>query len=87
MGPEKQMPEVMCSSCANPPSGYSAALITSGGGFSEIFPRPSFQGSAVQSYLNSNVTFPTAFYNQTNRVIPDIGLLGHKWIAWANPVS
>jgi subtilase family serine protease len=28
-------------------------IITSGGGFSTVYPRPAWQSSVVQSYLNS----------------------------------
>jgi tripeptidyl-peptidase-1 len=44
-----------------------------GGGFSDTFPMPSFQRSAVQGYFQSGVTLPASqYYNSTGRGYPDI---------------
>ncbi|KYQ90377.1 Physaropepsin [Tieghemostelium lacteum] len=65
--------EVVCS--------YPQALITSGGGFSDYSPMPSYQQTAVNAYLNSGVKLPTGKFNATNRGFPDVSALGHNyWI-------
>mmetsp|Transcript_34245 Transcript_34245/g.38850 ORF Transcript_34245/g.38850 Transcript_34245/m.38850 type:complete len:564 (+) Transcript_34245:36-1727(+) len=55
------------------------AWFRSGGGFSEYFPRPSFQEEAVQKYLNST-TLPLnpkgERYGTTGRAFPDISGFG-----------
>jgi subtilase family serine protease len=49
----------------------------SGGGFSRFYPQPSWQASAVNSYLRSSVTFPSSsYYNASNRAIPDVSMYG-----------
>jgi tripeptidyl-peptidase-1 len=49
----------------------------SGGGFSQLFPTPSYQASAVASYLQSGVNMPEACaFNQSNRATPDVSALG-----------
>ena len=52
-------------------------LITTGGGFSSYYPRPSWQDTAVSSYftsLGSNQPYPG--YNAGGRGYPDVSLLG-----------
>ena len=44
----------------------------SGGGFSNIFARPSYQDSAVSSYLNELGSTNAGLYNSTGRAFPDI---------------
>lgn len=47
-----------------------------GGGFSNTFPVPEFQASAVAAYLASNVTLPDAAqFNATGRAYPDVAAL------------
>ena len=77
-GPEMGEAEVSCQSdnCANTGSGSSSGrggIITSGGGFSTYFPRPSWQDTAVETYLNSGVALPKeGTFNAKGRGIPDI---------------
>jgi tripeptidyl-peptidase-1 len=60
---------------------YPAALITSGGGFSNLSPRPSFQDTTVSAYLSSGVDLPNnAFFNKSNRGFPDVAALGHNYL-------
>jgi len=57
-------------------------LITSGGGFSTVWPAPSWQTKAVQSYLSNNATGalpPTSAFASTGRGYPDVALLGHNY--------
>lgn len=56
------------------------ALITSGGGFSVLFPRPTYQDKAVASYLKlagDNGLSP--FFNTKGRAYPDVTGLGHAF--------
>ncbi|PRP80870.1 hypothetical protein PROFUN_11425 [Planoprotostelium fungivorum] len=53
--------------------------ITSGGGYSGLFSRPSYQKSAVKGYTPYISDIPSSFYNQTGRVYPDVSALGHNY--------
>jgi tripeptidyl-peptidase-1 len=56
------------------------ALITSGGGFSNIMSRPSYQDSVVKQYLtNSSALPPQSDFNSSGRAYPDVAALGHKY--------
>lgn len=50
----------------------------SGGGFSNYFPRPSFQDAAVQSYVDqyTGALSATAF-NRSGRAYPDVSANGY----------
>jgi tripeptidyl-peptidase-1 len=49
----------------------------SGGGFSQYFPQPSYQSSAVSAYLSSGVKMPeSCAFNASNRATPDVSALG-----------
>ena len=54
----------------------SGGKITSGGGFSNVFPQPEWQKLAVQRYLKqySYDLPPESFFNQSNRAYPDVAL-------------
>ena len=55
------------------------AHFTSGGGFSNITgaSRPSYQDTAVKTYLSSGVALPpTSYYNQGGRGEPDVAAVG-----------
>ena len=43
-----------------------------GGGFSNVFPRPSYQDDAVEAYLKSGKAPPTFYYNPSGRAYPDV---------------
>jgi len=69
------MEEVACS--------YPEALITTGGGFSNYSPRPSWQNSVVTNYLQTvpPADLPPALdFNATNRGFPDVSALGHNYL-------
>jgi len=56
------------------------ALITTGGGFSDYSPMPSWQQDVVQAYLKSGAAFPkTQYFNASNRAFPDVSALGHNY--------
>ena len=57
-----------------------AALITSGGGFSNYASTPSYQSSVVQTYISkSGVVPPAGDYNSSGRGYPDVAALGHAY--------
>lgn len=52
---------------------------TTGGGFSNVNPRPWYQDAAVSSYLGQQVPFPAASnFNSTGRAYPDLATVGHN---------
>ena len=73
MGPNTGGPEVVCQS-------NLGGTITSGGGFSTYFPQPSWQASAVTSYLLSAIGQSAGKgYNPNGRGYPDIAFLGVEY--------
>lgn len=72
-GPESGMPEIACSS-------KTGGGITTGGGFSVVFPRPSYQDAAVSAYLKNGPNMPPASkYNGAGRGYPDVAIMGHNY--------
>lgn len=68
--------EVTCSTA-------NGALITSGGGFSDVAAMPSYQKDVVSKYLqNSSALPPPSDFNNTGRGFPDVAALGHKVAVW-----
>ncbi|KAK0554893.1 hypothetical protein OC845_000534 [Tilletia horrida] len=53
---------------------------TSGAGFSNVFPRPSYQDSAVSSYLSQIGTLDAGSYNSSGRSFPDLAAAGSNYI-------
>lgn len=78
-GPESSNPEIACSS-------DTGGVITTGGGFSDFYPMPSYQYSAVRDgYLAGLKSLPTnsapvAGYSSTGRGYPDISALGYEYL-------
>lgn len=61
------------------------ALITSGGGFSNITSMPQWQTFVVEAYLNSNAVIPpSSMFNDQGRAIPDISALAHHYMIVLN---
>ena len=56
----------------------------SGGGFSNVFARPSYQTDDVEKYLNSGPHMPpTSYFNPNGRGYPDISAVCYKfWIVY-----
>ncbi|XP_068717998.1 tripeptidyl-peptidase 1-like [Montipora capricornis] len=54
----------------------------SGGGFSFIFPQPTYQHDVVQQYLKSGPNIPpSSYFNASGRAFPDISAVcNHFWI-------
>jgi subtilase family serine protease len=74
--------QVKCSkSSTEEACSYPDALITSGGGFSNISPRPSFQDDVVSAYFASGKKIPdSSYFNKSNRAFPDVSALGHNYL-------
>lgn len=66
-------------------SSVPQALITTGGGFSNVFSAPSYQTSAVNSWKQSNALMPpTTYWNPSGRAYPDVAALAHKYMIVEN---
>jgi len=77
-GPEVGQPEVACSST-------TGGGITTGGGFSTVYPTPAYQANAVNNYLNTGPNLPpTSMFNTTGRAYPDVAVMGHAYITVLN---
>jgi len=50
----------------------------SSGGFSNIFPRPAYQSSAVTSYLDKLGSTNKGLFNASGRAFPDVAAIGEK---------
>lgn len=65
--------EVVCSTAGG-------SHITSGGGFSSVYPRPPWQDAQVQAFLERSSSEPTApGFNATGRAYPDVSLAGSRY--------
>jgi len=72
-GPESGKPETACMS-------NTGGVITTGGGFSYFFKRPSYQDSVVANYLKNGPGLPpTNLFNSTGRGYPDVAVLGYNY--------
>jgi len=64
------------------------ALITSGGGFSNILAQPSYQSSDVSAWMNSGALQPpTKYWSSSGRAYPDVAALAHKYLIVENGES
>ncbi|CAI5720515.1 unnamed protein product [Hyaloperonospora brassicae] len=62
--------EVICSA-------ENRGIITSGGGFSSIYPMPDYQRTAVERYLTTrDIPASPGFFNASGRAYPDVSALG-----------
>ena len=52
----------------------------SGGGFSNLFPRPSYQDDAVEAYLKSGKAPPTKYFNTSGRAFPDVSAFSVNFV-------
>lgn len=59
----------------------------SGGGFSEYFPRPAYQGEEVDSYLTSLGDRYDGLYNRKGRAYPDVAAMGYRILTIWNGTS
>lgn len=75
MGPEVSIPERTCE------TDFGGASITSGGGFSNIWPQAKYQKAAVKAYLANMPAGglpPSGSFKPTMRAYPDVSLLAHN---------
>jgi tripeptidyl-peptidase-1 len=76
-GPEVSGAEIACSSA-------TSGVITTGGGFSNLYPQPPFQRQTVGTYLAKATTStsqkPASGYNATGRGYPDVSLMARNYI-------
>eukprot|EP01039_Chlorochromonas_danica_P008740 gene8739-9633_t len=70
MGPESRKAETACSS-------RSGSIITSGGGFSDVYLASSFQAPHVSNYLAS--AKPPSGFTSKGRAYPDVSLMGNNY--------
>lgn len=73
-------------------SHFSDGAFTSGGGFSNYFPRPAYQNASVPQYLSKYVgTKYAGLYNTSGRGVPDLAAQGSNftiyWNGTLTPVS
>ena len=68
---------------------YNFASFASGGGFSNVAPRPTYQNTAVKQYLSgSGAPLPPAsYYNASGRGYPDIASLGTQIIIYESGIE
>eukprot|EP00003_Mantamonas_plastica_P028381 TRINITY_DN6409_c2_g1_i2.p1 TRINITY_DN6409_c2_g1~~TRINITY_DN6409_c2_g1_i2.p1 ORF type:complete len:695 (-),score=174.05 TRINITY_DN6409_c2_g1_i2:491-2575(-) len=68
---------------------FTGSGITSGGGFSDIFPMPDYQKAAVEHYLSTfeDSLPPQKFFNKRGRAYPDVSGIGHNFIVRWNMTS
>ncbi|KAG8544526.1 hypothetical protein GDO81_022320 [Engystomops pustulosus] len=66
---------------------YEVTDYISGGGFSNVFPMPDYQVSAVLEYLKSSVKMPPeSYYNRSGRAYPDVAALSDNYWVVTNRV-
>jgi len=59
----------------------TGARITSGGGFSNVFPMPSYQIQTVDGYISENAeVLPTSYFNTSGRAYPDISACARNFL-------
>jgi tripeptidyl-peptidase-1 len=56
----------------------TGSRITSGGGFSNLTPRPAYQAAAVEAYLKK-INLKSSIFNAAGRGYPDIAALAHNY--------
>jgi len=73
-GLESGKPEIACSSS-------TGGVITTGGGFSFFFPRPSYQNAATTQYLQTAPNLPPSnLFNAQGRGYPDVAMAGYNYV-------
>ncbi|KAL4095556.1 hypothetical protein PRIC1_008930 [Phytophthora ramorum] len=61
----------------------NGGIITSGGGFSNIYPIPEYQRKAVERYLATrNIPTTPGFFNTSGRAYPDVAALGAGFLVY-----
>jgi len=61
----------------------NGGIITSGGGFSNVYAMPEYQRAAVERYLKTrNIPATTGFFNASGRAYPDVAALGAGFLVY-----
>ena len=64
--------------------GVESAWSGSGGGFSAVFQRPSYQGDAVENYLSNTASLPkSSLFDSTGRAVPDVSALATNFAVFS----
>lgn len=72
-GPESGSTEIACSS-------KTGGVITTGGGFSTLYSRPSWQDTLVSNYFAVvNASPPATGYNENGRAYPDVSAMAYNY--------
>ncbi|EXJ54735.1 hypothetical protein A1O7_10076 [Cladophialophora yegresii CBS 114405] len=56
----------------------------SGSGFSNYFPRPQWQSTAVEEYLDTVGSKFKGLFNASGRAYPDLAAQGYRYLVWLN---
>jgi tripeptidyl-peptidase-1 len=75
--------EISCSS-------VTGGLITSGGGFSALYSRPSWQNKAIKDYFDyvqGKTDKPVSGYARNGRGYPDVSALGNNYLLLIGKIS
>ncbi|KAF4040590.1 Pro-kumamolisin [Phytophthora infestans] len=63
----------------------NGGIITSGGGFSNIYAMPEYQRTSVERYLATrNIPNTAGFFNASGRAYPDVAALGAGFLVYMN---
>ncbi|CAH0493082.1 unnamed protein product [Peronospora farinosa] len=63
----------------------NGGIITTGGGFSNIYSMPEYQVTAVERYLRTrDIPTTPGFFNASGRAYPDVSVLGSQFIVYIN---
>ena len=77
--------EVAVNGSNNPYGSYANPAFTSGGGFSNVFDRPSYQDAAVSNFLANRTGLPpNGTYNALGRAFPDVSANGWNIATFTN---
>jgi tripeptidyl-peptidase-1 len=68
-------------------TGHDCVFITSGGGFSKVFPTPDWQSADVAAFLGQSKNNFGPGFNNKGRAYPDISLLGHSYPVYEGGVG
>ena len=77
MGPESFLSESVCTTASTAANGNMGSAITSGGGFSNLYKRPAWQNTVVETYLSTNTI--VSGFNRTGRAYPDLAAMGNNY--------
>lgn len=84
-------PYVISTGATTYQNGNEVGVSFSSGGFSNYFPRPSFQDAAVNAYLSGPSVPSSSYFNSSGRGFPDVAAIGTGFVVYtkgrSNPVG